>query len=398
MSIQLPEFADVIERAPDGVVIVDGSGSIVYANHRILLLFGFSASELIGRTIEVLIPDHQRAGHTSHRQLFADSPRVRSMGDPRVALFGRRKDGGVIPVEIQLAPVEEGGARWTVAFVRDATERRAIMGELEKSRRAALDMARVKGEFLSLAAHDLSQPAQTLDLIVGLLARQANLPTEVAELAKGASSSIARMRELLKMLLDISRLESGSIRVNEQPVQVAELFDGLERQFSTAARTKSLQFRTHSSPRVLETDPTLLRGILSNLVSNAIRYTPSGEVVVECADSKDGGVTLAVRDTGIGISREQQESIFNDFYRGADAEHENRDGFGLGLGIVRRLSELLALPVTVDSEVGRGSTFGVHVPKHMVSVLHDDLGAAREVASSSGANGTAAVTQVDQDS
>lgn len=397
MNTLLPEFSDIIERAPDGVVIVDTTGSIVYANHRITALFGFSASELVGRPIEVLIPERLRVEHAKHRQLIADSPQMRSMGDPRVALFGRRKDGSSFPVEIELAPLAKSGMRWTAAFVRDATERRAIMEELEKSRRAALEMARVKGEFLSLAAHDLSQPAQTLDLIVGSLERQANLPVEIAELSKLASSSVARMRELLKMLLDISRLESGSIRVNEQPVQVAELFDTLERQFSPAARTKLLRLRTQASPRVLETDPTLLRGILSNLVSNAIRYTPSGEVVVECADSKDGGVTLAVRDTGVGIPREQHRQIFNDFYRGPTAEQENRDGFGLGLGIVRRLSDLLALPVTVDSEVGRGSTFGVHVPKRMVSVLPDDLAAACGLAGP-GANGAAAVSLLDHNS
>lgn len=373
MTAQLPAFSDVIELAPDGIVILDGEGSIVYVNSRIVALFGYASSELVGRSVEALIPEHLRSRHTGHRRTYLDAPRVRSMGNPRLPLLGRRKDGGDFPVEIELAPLERGAARWTVAFVRDATERRAIMEELERSRSGAQEVARVKGEFLALAAHDLSQPAQTVELILGSLERLADLPSDVAELARIASASVARMRELLKMLLDISRLESGSIRINEQQVPVTEMFESLERQFSPAANAKSIQLRTRSSSHVLETDPTLLRGILANLVSNAIRYTPSGTVYLECENAADGGVTLAVRDTGIGIPAEQHERIFDDFYRGADAEREHRDGFGLGLGIVRRLSSLLALPVTLDSEIGRGSTFGVHVPKRKVSMLPHDL-------------------------
>lgn len=368
MTKRLPPFSDVIERAPDGVVVVDNEGLIVYANSRIVAMFGFTLDELVGRPVETLIPDHLHHRHMSHRKAYADAARVRPMGDPRLPLHGRRKDGSEFPVEIQLAPLESGAERWTLAFVRDATERRAIFEELERSRRSAHDVARLKGEFLSLAAHDLSQPAQTAELVMSALERHGSIPSDVAELAKIASTSLARMRELLKVLLDISRLESGAIQVNAQPVQVAEIFEGLARQFSPAARAKALQIRSRPLPRVLETDPTLLRGILSNLVANAIRYTSRGEVYLECADS-DGGVELSVHDTGIGIPKEQHERIFDDFYRSAEAEREHREGFGLGLGIVRRLSNVLELPVTTRSEVGRGSTFTVHVPKDKVSPL-----------------------------
>lgn len=227
-------------------------------------------------------------------------------------------------------------------------------------------MARLKGEFLSLAAHDLSQPLQTLEFVISCIRKQPALPDDAASLADTASLSLTRVRELLKMLLDIARIESGTIQVRELPIQVADIFDDLERQFGSNARAKNLKFHTHPCARVLATDPALLRSILSNLTANAIRYTPRGEVSINCEPAADGGVRFAVQDTGIGIPPEKTQVIFDDFYRSADAESTSRDGFGLGLGIVRRLSTILGFPVTVESVVGRGSTFAVHIPKEKV--------------------------------
>ncbi len=366
MTPVLPKFAEVIESAPDGVVIVDDGGLIVYANARITHLFGFAPADLTGRPIEALIPERVRHQHVGNRGTFSAHPRVRPMGDPRLLFLGQHMDGTEFPVEIHLAPVQSGSQHWTLAFIRDATARHAILEELRRSRQAAQEVAQVKGEFLSLAAHDLSQPVQTLELVMGALERSTSLPSEFVELAGLASTSLVRMRELLKMLLEISRVESGTIQVVEQPVQVADICNDLERQFGPIARAKTLQFRSSPCARIIETDPVLLRGLLSNMVANATRYTSRGEVVIECTAPTDGSVHLAVHDTGIGIPKEQLHAIFEDFYRGAEAKHVSRDGFGLGLGIVRRLSKLLGLPVTVNSEVGRGSTFAVQIPHNKV--------------------------------
>lgn len=368
MPPTLPPFADIIEQAPDGVVIVDADGLIVFVNARITDMFGFSADELIRQPIEMLLPPRFRRQHAGHRGLYAGAPRVRPMGDARSTFLGARVDGSEFPVEIQLAPVQRGAQRWTLAFVRDASERRLILDELERSRRAAQEIAKLKAEFLSIAAHDLSQPVQTVEFVLSSIQSHSEMPSDVASLVEGASSSLARMRELLKMLLDISRIESGTIQVLELAIQVADIFGDLERQFGTVARAKQLSFHVRPCSRVLVTDPTLLRALLSNLTSNAIRYTPRGEVSVECEPTADGGVRLAVQDSGIGITREETQLIFNDFYRSSDTKSAHPEGFGLGLGIVKRLSKLLAFPVTVDSVVGRGSTFAVHIPKEKVQL------------------------------
>lgn len=373
MTPTLPTFAAVIEQAPDGVVLLDDGGLIVYANARISGLFGFAPADLMGRPIEVLIPERFHHQHVGHRGTYLQHPRVRPMGEPRVLFLGRRVGGTEFPVEIHLAPIEIDAQQWTIAFIRDATERQTILDELTRSRQAAQEVAQVKGEFLSLAAHDLSQPIQTLELVISALERRTDLPSEFVELAALASTSLVRMRELLKMLLDISRVESGTIQVIEQPVQVADICNDLERQFGPIARAKALQLRSAPCSRIIETDPTLLRGILSNLVANATRYTSRGEVFIECTTLSDGSVRVAVHDTGIGIPQEQLHSIFEDFYRGAEAKRAHRGGFGLGLGIVRRLSTLLGFPVTVDSEVGRGSTFAVQIPRNKVFSIAEQM-------------------------
>jgi PAS domain S-box-containing protein len=373
MTRAFPQLVEVIECAPDGVVIVDDDGVLVYANARITDLFGFAPADLTGRPVEALIPERFHSQHAINRGAYSQHPRVRPMGDPRFLFLGRRIDGTEFPVEVHLAPVQSGPQRWTLAFIRDATERHAIFEELRRARQVAQEVARVKGEFLSLAAHDLSQPIQTLELVISALRRQTGLPSEFVELAALASTSLARMRELLKMLLDISRVESGTIQVVEQSVQVAEICNDLERQFGSIARAKTLRFRSTPCPRLIETDPMLLRELLSNLVANAIRYTSHGEVLIECTAAADGSVHLAIHDTGIGIPQEQLHAIFEDFYRGAEAKHAYRDGFGLGLGIVRRLSTLLGFPVTVNSEVGRGSTFAVQIPQNKVLAIPDNM-------------------------
>lgn len=358
----LPAFVEVVEQAPDAIVLVDPDGLVVYANPRVRALFGIERDALIGQPVETLIPPRLREQHLTHRQRYTREPRVRLMGDARVALAGLRADGTEFPVDIHLAPIVSDGHRWTLAVIRDATERHRLMEGLHEARRAAEHIARVKGEFLAMAAHDLSQPEQTLDLVVGSIERSVAPGSEIAQLVTLASSSLARMRELLKMLGEISRLESESVQVVEEPVGVLEMYEYLERQFRPVAQAKALKFVSEPCPYVVETDPTLLRGMLSNLVSNAIRYTSQGTVVLQCLEPPDGSLRLAVSDTGIGIPDDQVQTIFEDFRRLEEARRIHREGFGLGLGIVRRLSELLGLPVDVESSVGRGSTFRVSIP------------------------------------
>jgi signal transduction histidine kinase len=219
---------------------------------------------------------------------------------------------------------------------------------------------------IAMAAHELGQTLQTLELACASIQRRAAMDAELAELAQLATSSLQRVRELLKKLLDISRAECGCLRVDEQVIAVSDMCEDLARRFASSASQKGLALHCNADRQFIKTDPVLLCGVLSNLVSNAIRYTNEGEVRIESALKTDGGIEIAVHDTGIGIARQQLSEIFRDFYRSEDAQAIMPDGLGLGLGVVHRWSKALGFPVTVRSEPGAGSIFLVHVPPHCV--------------------------------
>lgn len=358
----LPASAELVNQAPDAVILVDAHGSIVYANQCAMHGFGIQRADIPGLKVEMLIPGLSRAKHGAIRPSCVHMGHSSSTGNARMTQTGRHVDGRELPVDIRLAPIEGHGQCWTLAVIRDATEQHRVLDEVLAARRAAEEIARVKGDFLDFAAHDLSQPLQALELTIGAIEQRAAQSSEIAELAALAVTSLARMRELLKMLLEISRIESGTVPIHAEPVQIADVYDHLERQFAPVARAKALAFVTESCPHIIEADPALLRGMLSNLVANAIRYTPTGEVRLLSTLSADGRLCLSVSDTGIGIPTEHIQAIFKDFYRLEETARSSSEGFGLGLGIVRRLSGLLGFPVTVQSTVGCGSTFRIGIP------------------------------------
>ncbi len=279
----------------------------------------------------------QKSGY-SHRPDMDDGALVRCVGEQKLACWPRHEDASIV-------------------------EFRAVQ-------RAAQELVRAKSEFLCLAAHDLCQPMQSLDLLIDEIGHAAGGASsgnyeelsQISRLAAQAQVSLARMRELVRMLLEIARLESGTVHIETQPVPIAEMFEYLKRQFTPMARAKALGFKIEPSMHIVDTDPTLLRGLLANFVANALRYTSSGEVRLQATAAADGSLRLAVRDTGIGIPNSEITRIFEDFHRLGDAERLACDGFGLGLGLVRRLSALLGLPVKVESTVGTGSTFAVEIP------------------------------------
>lgn len=282
-----------------------------------------------------------------------------------MTLTGRRDDGDEFPVDVHVSSVRQGPRCWVLAVLRDATESSRMLSQLQIAKQQAETIARAKGEFLSYAAHDLTQPVQALELAMDSIRHKIPALSEAAELTT-ASDSVVRMRELLKMLLEISRIESGTVRVEEEPVAIAEMFECLERQFGAAARAKGLTFTCAASGHVIETDAVLLRSLLGNLLGNAVRYTLAGEVRLAAQSRPDGGLSLEVCDTGIGIPSAELNRIFEDFQRLEEAQRVTREGFGLGLGIVRRLSCLLGLAVTVCSTLGRGSTFSIEIPSSKV--------------------------------
>jgi two-component system, sensor histidine kinase len=349
----------VLDSAPDAMIIIDSSGNILFANRQVTALFGHESRDLVGGPIEVLLPERFRQRHVGHRSNYTSNVRVRPMG-MGLELFGMRKDGTEFPVEISLSPITQDDEVMVAAAIRDVTERKRVEQALREARREAEHANLAKSRFLATASHDLRQPLQTLGLLNGALRRMLEDPDclEVLEQQELATDAMAR---LLNALLDISKLESGAIRLDLVDFAISPLFDQIRGEFASIATAKGLRFSIDAAAATVNSDPALIGQVMRNLVSNAIKYTPRGWVELRC-ERGENGVRIEVRDSGVGIPTDQLGLIYDEFYQVGVSPNSSREGYGLGLSIVQRIAKLLNLELNVVSEPGKGSIFSFELP------------------------------------
>jgi signal transduction histidine kinase/FixJ family two-component response regulator len=241
-----------------------------------------------------------------------------------------------------------------------AIENARLFDELqEKSRQ--LEIANLaKSRFLAAASHDLRQPLHALNLFVAQLRSESD-PAERPQLIARIDAAVSAMNELFEALLDMSRLDAGVLEPNLTEFPIERLLKRIETTFTEAAREKDLRLRVVLSSAWVRSDFILLERIVLNLVSNAVRYTPHGGVVIGCRRRSDR-LRMDVRDSGPGIPLDQQRHIFGEFYQIGDRHPDGRTGLGLGLSIVDRLGQLLGHPVELTSRPGEGSRFSISLP------------------------------------
>lgn len=241
----------------------------------------------------------------------------------------------------------------------------ALANELTRQRDAAEQAYLAKASFLAAASHDLRQPMQAMSIFHELLGNEAQTVRGGEHLANARQAADA-MNMLLDTLLDVSKLDARVIQPDRQAFPVQALLDEMEREFVAVAEQKGIRLDVRSCPANIVSDPVLLGRVLRNLLSNAIRYTPAGRVLVGCR-RRQGRLAIAVLDTGIGIAADQQAAIFAEFYQVDNKARDRTQGLGLGLAIVDRITRLLDHPLTLRSQPGRGSCFVVTVPLATVS-------------------------------
>lgn len=359
MSDSISFYRDLLEFAPDAIIVIDREGRMVYANATAHSLFGYEPGTLFNAPIEQLIPEESRAKHVAHRNSYGADPRTREMGNRGMPLLGQRRDGSKFRAEIRLAPIRTPEGILSAAAVRDATESERIMSMMAEAKETADEANATKSRFLAAASHDLRQPLQTLHLLNGTLKRLTHEPA-MLDVLEQEERALGTMSELLNALLNVTKLESGTVMPSLSDLSLEEIFEDLEHQFASPARLKNLDLRVEATTLTLHTDATLLRELIQNLLANAVRYTDIGRVVLR--QRRDGDRYLVeVEDTGVGIPEAMQEKVFDDFFQAAAKGATHRGGVGLGLGIVRRLSKMLALPVAMISTVGTGTRFSIDV-------------------------------------
>lgn len=249
---------------------------------------------------------------------------------------------------------------------REMTARTQAARRLDELNASLAEATASKTRFLSAASHDLRQPLHSLSLLNAALRGQ-QLSAPAHAIVEAQRDSLEAMSSLVNRLLNISMIESGVIQTHLEDVPLAGLLASLQVEFLPHARAKQLQFDIVSSNEAVRTDPTLLREIVQNLLANAIRYTDSGRVSVRATRDGDA-VILEVADTGRGIPEDQLERIFEEFHQVRDGNGDARQGFGLGLSIVSRLTKLLDVSIGVKSRLGEGTTFTLKLVAASVSL------------------------------
>jgi|JI10StandDraft_1071094.scaffolds.fasta_scaffold199444_1 signal transduction histidine kinase/CheY-like chemotaxis protein len=250
------------------------------------------------------------------------------------------------------------------------SENARLTKRIEAEREAALEANASKTRFLAAASHDLRQPMHTVGLLVDILRDQLP-PGESRRLAERVHSAAGAMEFLLDGLLDLSRLDGGQLIVRREIVSLSAILRSLAVRFEPLAERKGLKLTIEPTAARVETDPVLAERMLGNLLDNAIKYTDRGSVTLRATPS-ERFVRIDVSDTGCGIPTALSERIFEEFYQVGNSERDRSKGLGIGLAIVRRTAALLDHPTSVASEVGRGSTFSIDLPRSSVGALRAD--------------------------
>jgi PAS domain S-box-containing protein len=379
--------------ASEGIVVVNQRGIIVRCNPSACQMFGYSQGEMLGNRVELLVPQKYAGGHAARHDAYTAHPEPRKMGAGR-DLFAKRKDGSEFPVEISLSPFSRDGENYVIAFVVDITLRKEAedklhnySADLERQVRnrtlileeaidelqhtkdqlhAALEKERelneLKTRFVSMASHEFRTPLATMLSSLSLVTKygETNDKEKQAKHVQRIKNSINHLNDILNDLLSVSKLEEGKLTQNPEATTICPFIQDVLTELKPLAGADIKIELQCNCPDKIYIDPKLLKHVLFNLVSNAIKYSPAGKSVTVKAAIDNQELVIEIADQGIGIPEEDRKHLFTRFFRGRNASHI--PGTGLGLNIVARHVELMQGTVTFTSEENKGTTFTLRFP------------------------------------
>lgn len=398
-------FEALFEYASMGILVANEKGIIEMANGFLLSQFGYMEKhEVLGKTVEMLIPARFNHVHHKHMENYQKKPEPRSMGVGR-DLYAVKKDGSEFPVEISLSNYSVDNDKFVIAFVIDITKRKEIehaivdqkeklaeynlkiselneelekkvslrtgqlqeairqveasRDELTKALSKEKEVGDMKSRFVSMASHEFRTPLSTILSSASLLAKYTD--TEDQEKRnkhiQRIKSSVNNLTDILNDFLSIGKIEDGKIGARYNLFNVKEFISNICTEIHAIAK-KGQQFEfMHSGKELVNLDDSLLRNIIFNLLSNAIKFTGENGLVQVMSIVEEGKFTITIKDNGIGISEEDQQHLFERFFRASNAT--NIQGTGLGLHIVAKYAELMDGEITFESRLEEGTTISI---------------------------------------
>ncbi len=367
-------YRGLLESVPDAIVMVNNTGRIILVNGQAEELFGYTKAELLGKPIEILLPQRFREGHVGHRTQYFVEPKTRTMG-AGLELFACRQDGTEFPVEICLSPLRTEEGTFAMSAIRDIADRKKLQEELRKTNeelqqqnQSAQQANRLKSEFLANMSHELRTP---LNGIIGFAEimhdeKVGPISPDHKEYLHDILTSARHLLQLINDVLDLSKVESGKFEFlfekTDPVILVGEVRD-IVRTLAAKKRIK-LQTEIHPSLSTIEADARSLKQILYNYVSNALKFTPEeGEVKVSIMPEEGDSFRIEVADTGVGIRSKDLHRLFMEFQQLDTSSSEQYAGTGLGLALTKRIVEAHGGHVGVKSTPGKGSIFYATMPR-----------------------------------
>ena len=368
-------FGEFLEAAPDAMVLTNAAGVIVELNAKVEELFGYGRDELLGRTIDALLPERFRTPHQKHYQAYFGAPRSRRMGNG-FELYGRHKNGQEISVDVSLSPLSTESGNLVTAAIRDVTEQRRLESELRQRTRELEEADHHKDLFLLTLAHELRSPLAAL-AHVGLLLRLAGTNETRLKAAAVVERQTAHMSRLIEDLVDISLVRSGKAVLHRQPTDLTAVVAGAVELIRPIMVTRA-HFFEQGLPREpvwIDGDETRLTQVVANLLTNAARYTPEGGRIGVALVTEGAVAVLRIHDNGVGLAANMLTRVFDLFTQVKDTSTTAAAGLGIGLDLVRRVVEMHGGTVIAQSDgLGKGSEFVVRIPLLSAITAPHELG------------------------
>lgn len=347
------KFRVAVESCPSGMVMIDATGTILLVNVETEKLFGYQRGELIGQSVDILVPPRFRGQHPRHRETLVAHPGARVMGAGR-DLFALRKDGTEFPVEVGLNPIQTPDGMVVLSVIIDISERKRN--------------ERLKDEFVATVSHELRTPLTSIAGSLGLLAGNAagTLPEPAARLLAIAHKNSQRLVRLINDILDMAKIESGKVVFDLKQVELRSLVEqaieanrGFAEGYAVAVRLDPASVACQVSG-----DPDRLLQVITNLLSNAIKFSPRDNEVVVAVEHRENAVRITVRDHGPGIPDDFKSRMFDKFAQADPSEARQKGGTGLGLSIVKQIVTRLGGEVGFADAPGGGTVFHVELPPY----------------------------------